>query len=483
QTMESVFGREFVISMKLAADSEVTGALILRADSATVAEILTVWKRSVKASHTRQIFNGTEYYTSLSNPTLNSQQLYYVILQDIFALSSDEAQIQRIIELSTQTDSPKSLAGNAAFAPALQRRSESEVVSLFINPRAFDGRIQARGDLPLYAESIWNRCRWITLRGLFESRQLKLQLLADYDSQKSPDWWARQVALQGKQALPLNEIPASACLMLSGHVESNSIRDLVKQAAGDPGARPDNVLQIRRVLTGLLRGADPLDDLLPRLGPRWLFYTVPRKHTAPVTFPLDGLIAIELQLQGTAAQKNQIKVGVENALQTGLNALAVIHNAKTTGKLSMLRQRSSTNATVHWAEPVTFFRPAFAVTDRRLIIATDPEVCDAFVVREAMAFRHRSDGRTRQPASDKPSQLALENQLILANSIETRKLLATHSDWFVRQAKQGNISESDAHQRLIELQDALTVIDSVWFSLSGDTHTLTGTIGASLEAE
>ena len=481
QTVESIFGREFVVSVRFRADEEVTAALILRVDPATADEILTVWKHNIPTSPTPRVFHDVDYYSS--PPFLNPRPMYYVQLKDVLALTNDETEIRRLIELSTRENPPKPLARIDNFAPAVQRRSEHELVSLFVNPRAFDEYIQTRDEIPLYARTAWNHCRWITLRGLLESRQLKFQLIADYDSQQSPEWWNRQVRLQGRRGLPLAMIPDSACLTLSGYIETGSVRDLMKQSARDEDSLPENIRQIRRVLAGLLHGADPLDDLLPRLGPRWLFYTVPRKAAESATFPLDGLVSIEFQLQGTRARRNQIKSGVENALQTGLNTLAAIHNAKTTEELSILHRRSSAGTTIHWAEPVTFFRPAFAVTDQQLIIATDPDVCDAFLSRENPSAGDRPTDPATFPTGNGIAHLAAENQLFLANSIATRKLLTTHNDWFIRQAMRENVSESDATQRLVELQDALSVIDKAWLSFSGTSKTLTGTVGVSIDTE
>ena len=282
--------------------------------------------------------------------------------------------------------------------------------------------------------------------------------------------------LQAERKLPLVQVPSSALLTMSGHVATSSISDLLKSAAGDEDALPQDVRQVRRVLAGLLLGADPLDDLLPMLGPRWLFYSVPREPAESAAFPLDGLITIDLQLKGTDAEKSRTKAGLQNALKSGLNALAAVHNAKTKGELSVLHERAASDTTVFWAEPVTSFRPAFAVTNRHLVLATDPKVCEAFIAKEAKAFAEGTD-RGNPPA------LADNNQLILASPAEARKLLETHSAWFIRKAGRDNVNETEAKERLAELKDALSIIDSTWFSVSGDSDTLTATIGASIDSE
>jgi len=479
QTIETLFGREFVVSLSLTTGAVPSGALVIKADSATVDSLLAAWDRVDKQDRTQREANGTAYFASRKSGSPNSMQSFYVILKDAFALSHDEAQIKRIIKLSADANSRESLASNADFEPATWRRDKSEVFSVFINPRAFDSLLQAEGDVPPFAKSAWKRCRWLTLRGLFENNRLQFQLVADYDSQAAPDWWRRQVGLQAERKLPLEQVPASALVTMSGHVASDSIRDLVKSAAGDNDSMPKDVKQVRRVLAGLLLGADPLDDLLPMLGPRWLFYSVPREPAESVAFPLDGLIAIELQIKGTQTEKDRTKAGLENALKSGLNALAAVHNAKTTGELSVLRERAGGDATIHWAEPVTLFRPAFAVTDRHLVLATAPEVCEAFVASEAKAFGEGTNG----PGRGGSKTLADNNQLILANPVQARKLLDTHSAWFIRKAGRDNVNEAEARERLAELKDALSIIDRTWFSVSGDSDTLTATIGASVEGE
>ena len=476
QTIESLFGREFVVSLNLTTGAAPSGALIIKADGATVESLLAGWDRIDKQDRTKREASGKSYFTSRKAGSPNSLQTFYVILDDAFAFSHDEAQIKRIIELSAEKNSRESLAGNADFEPATWRRDKNEVVSVFVNPRAFDSLLQTGGDVPPFARSAWKRCRWLTLRGLFENDTLQFQLIADYDSQAAPDWWSKQVGLQAERKLPLHQVPASALLTMSGHVASGSIRDLLKSATGDDDSMPKDVRQVRRVLAGLLLGADPLDDLLPMLGPRWLFFSVPREPAESVTFPLDGLVAIEIQLGGTKTQQEQTKAGLENALKAGLNALAAVHNAKTSGEISVLKQRAGVESTIHWAEPVTLFRPAFAVTDRHLVLATTPEICGAFVASEAQAARGEAPR-----ADSREDSLANNNQLVVANSAEARKLLETHSDWFIRRAKRDNISKEEAARRLAELKDALSLIDRTWFCVSGDADTLTATIGASIE--
>jgi hypothetical protein len=79
--------------------------------------------------------------------------------------------------------------------------------------------------------------------------------------------------------------------------------------------------------------------------------------------------------------------------------------------------------------------------------------------------------------------MADNNQLILASPAETRKLLETHSAWFIRKASRDNVDEVEAKERLAKLKDTLSIIDSAWFSVSGDSDTLTATIGASVKSE
>ena len=477
-TIEALFGREFVVSLHVSSGAAPTGTLILKMDEATIQKLLTIWDGTDKQTRTEIDHNGTPYFSSRS---ANNQQLppmFYVVLDEVFAISNDESRIRQAIDFSKDeaTVPADSLARNADFEPATWRRDKTEVMAVYLNPRAFDSFVSADGDVPSFARSAWKQCRWLTFRSLFEKDQLQFQMNADYDSQASPDWWTRWVRLQAERKLPLSQVPSSALLTMSGHVATTSIRDLLKSATGNEDALSQNIRQVRRVLAGLLLGADPLDDLLPMLGPRWLFYSVPRKPAESAAFPLDGLITIDLKLNGTEAEKSRTKAGLQNALKSGLNALAAIHNAKTKGELSVLREEAASDTTVFWAEPVTSFRPAFAVTNRNLVLATDPKICEAFIAKGAKAFADRT-------ARENPPALADNNQLILASPAEARKLLETHSAWFIRKAGRDNVDEDEAKERLAKLKDTLSIIDSAWFSVSGDSDTLTATIGASVKSE
>ena len=81
-TIEALFGREFVVSLHVASGAAPTGTLILKMDDATIEKLLAVWNVTDKQTRTEIDHNGTPYFSSRS---ANNQQLppmFYVVLDE-----------------------------------------------------------------------------------------------------------------------------------------------------------------------------------------------------------------------------------------------------------------------------------------------------------------------------------------------------------------------------------------------------------------
>jgi hypothetical protein len=381
-------------------------------------------------------------------------------------------------------ESARSLATLDSFARSINARPDTELAAVYVNPRALDSAVSyfiTNPEQPDFVRAFaWNRCRWLTLRIILEtdrvssttatSDELRLEAVVDYDSQGTPEWWQQWVGLATTQRLPLNRIPNDALLALSGQFSSDALQALVRKAVPTDGQLSGDARKVRRVSQGLLLGLDPLTDLLPALGPNWLAYCVPRSAAEAHDFPVDALIALDLQPDESPAAarpepgetpRPSMQDSLDNALLTGLNLLAAEHNSRTSGPVAVLRHHAVAEGTIRWAAPVSRFRPAYAVSNNFLLVASSPELCEQFL--EAASVRRAS----RLAAGEKAEKTETEpTQYGLARSTIARQILKEHREWFLWQARRDQLSDDEADRRLRELANVLRLADEAEFSTS-----------------
>ena len=462
QSIEQLFGQEFALALYASPGQEPRGVVLFEADKRGSIDLaLGTWDRLEKQHREKRRHHEIEYVASRKASDPKAEVVWYVILDAIVAISDDETLVKRVIELHSAPEDEESIAENPAFAAVKKRASSADVASLFINPRVWDSHV---ADDP-FVKSAWQRCRWLTLRLVNQNDVMQLDFVADYDSVNAPEWWMKWIDRSAKLKTG-NRIPQEALISLTGHVPTDSLVHLVRQAMRNEDL-PKDMQDARRIVAGLMLGADPFNDLLPALGPHWLSYVVSRKpsENQARTFPVDALVAIELKPQNEVAEDQpDIRAGLHNTLVAGLNLLAATHNSKTKTGLSTIRQREVNGTWIRWAGPVALFRPAYAITDDHLVLASSPDLCEEFI--------RAGDSR---PPTHEPERTTL--QRISFNSTQARRLLKTHEDWFMWKAQQDRVSADEAANRLAELDRVIGLIDTASFELAADDSTIRATLG------
>lgn len=486
--VSDIFGTEIVVAVRVTGADGPTGVLITKAnDAGAITELLDSWNRLQPQTRTTISYRDISYTKSIvaknaapapapapaqnANPAAAAKPIYYVTFDDVLAVSETESMIRRVIELHTSPDAESSIDELETAGPALKRRDQNEVGSFYVNPRAFS---QFDFLVPEELRDYWRRMQWVSFRLSQFSNELQLDFVVDYDNVEMPDWWTRLVRETALHKLPLDRIPENALVTVSGHFSSASINALVKQAV-QKGEIPDDLKPARRAISGLLLGLDPLDDLLPMMGPTWTFYAVPRDAEKSKTFPGDSVLAVALHdVDGDDDAKRQSRRdGLHNALNVGLNFLTLIHNIKSTKGVSVIRKLTENEITVHYADPVAMFSPAYAITDDYLILATSREGCLDFLQRRTGTRLANS-----KVTGDSAKQLETHAQLLFANTESIRSMLVAHQEWFVWQARQEKLSEADAQARLQALVEILQIIDGSYVSFGVHSSSLRLTLGA-----
>ena len=482
ETVESLFGNNVVLAAFASPAGEPDFVLLLEADNAESVEgALRAWQALDGFQPVEHEHRGVKYRTLAKPGRADNQNPLVAQFDRVLVIAQKAERLERVIDLQLD-ESADSLATHEPFANAIAARPDTEVAAVYVNPRSLDSVVAyfiTNPEKPDFVRAFaWSRCRWLTLRLVLDTDQpesggstsdeLRFETIADYDGQGSPEWWNQWVGLATTQRLPLNRIPSDALLALSGQFSSDALQTLIRKALPRDEELPAGVKKVHRVSQGLLLGLDPLTDVLPALGPNWLAFSVSRSSAETNDFPVDALIALDLRPEESEAASGRpepdgvprpsLQDSIDNALLTGLNLLAAEHNSRTTGPVAVLRHKAVAEGTIRWAEPVSRFRPAYAVSNNFLLLASSPELCEQFLTS--------TRSRSSSPSTAEPKSASEPTQYGLARSTVARQILMDHRDWFLWQARRDQLSDDEANRRLKELDSVLKLADNAEFSAS-----------------
>lgn len=472
QAAEELFGRGFALAAYVAPGGEPDAVLLLEADNEeSINDLMNRLRQFVDPQTEQQTHRDFVYDHWVGK---DGNGFYFVRAGNVLALAENADPVRRVIDLHLDGETGNSLANRAELITARERRPEQQVAAVYIAPRAWDSHVTSDDETPQALKNAWQRCQWLTVRMRYDQAPA-FDVEADYDNVAAPEWWTQWVDLAGEKRLPVERIPDNALVAMSGLLDSPGITKLAGRPRAENKELPKDVRQMRRVMKGLLLGLDPLNDVLPTLGPRWMAYVIPRQlsdsDALSKSFPADMLFAIELQeLQQTVEQEADSKQALHNTLVAGLNVLAAVHNTRTNQQVATVRQKTVDEVTIRWAEPVALFRPAYAITDDGyLLIASSPELCEQFV---------RGGKQTASPVAELASQL----QFFVASSVAARQLLTTHKEWFLWRASKDKVPEDEAARRLQQMDGFLQMLDRVWFSTALESDLIRVSAGVTVDS-
>jgi hypothetical protein len=477
------------------ADLARNSVLLIEVESPAAAKsALAAWNVLERQRTETRKFRDIDYTHSVkANAAEGARGFWYAILDNVLVLSIREDRIQRTIELAAESLETSDAASGAdsranahreclavyePFAKAFARRSKTELAAAYVNPRVLVSELgRANKDFSAF-EATLARCQWLTLSLEYDD-SVKLDFVADYDSQGTPEWWQQWLTV-ARTAQPFQQpLPANSLFAMSGQVASPSIAKMILTSLDGQSNLSKELIQARRVAQGLLLGLDPVADVLPAIGPSWTFSIRTRDPKVSTSFPVDSVFAVELQSENAGSRSGDLdeaaspEIALDNSLRAGLGVLSAVHNAHATGqKVSIVKQRTVDQTTIHFADPVAFFQPAFAISKGHLVLATSPELCEEFL-KSAGETPKSTVGASRQSGN-------LQN--VVASSVATRKMLELQREWFIRQARRDKVPESDAEQRLAQLDQFLKLLDRAWMTANIDATTLRISAGIAADA-
>ncbi len=465
KTFDQLLGREVVVALYAVPGSDPKGVILLEADGKENLDAgLQLWRR-LDQSQTTTSQHLDHDYVKVSPASGKPAQLY-AIFDRTLVISDDESLIKRTIEVAQTRTPDGSFFGKPELQAALKRRNPNDLAALYVNPRAWDSFVlRAESGLPAAFEKAWKRCQMLSVRATLAD-DFRFTATADYDSAGIASWWTSLVKATEPGDLPLERTHPLALLAAAGRLNGGSVME-VFQIAQAQQPLSNEAERTLRILTGVLMGLDPVEDVLPQLGPRWSAQVLPRLDGKDEGVPIDAVVSIELNPRPREGQPS-VDRALDNALATALNMVAAMQNSKKTKSIAVVQQKPLGAATLRWVGPIGWLQPSVLVTPKEVVLATSPGACEAYV---ALSTKPTETGLQAKV-------LAQQGQVGIVNVAIGRALLTQRREWFLQQARRGNPSAEDAERRVRDLDELLKLLDSAFVSLAADTQKIELTIGA-----
>ena len=498
QMVDDVFGRSFVLAVYPTGKDETQAVLITQARNPdALKSAVALWNRIERSKVTRETFEGYEYArrtrTGPEGKPMPSQ--FYVVFDDIFAFSDNEAAIQRTITLRGTRES--SAAGDEAELKAKSRRhfllspahrtareelSPQRFVSLHLNPRVWDDRVDFGEDKSkggVFIADAWQRCDSIAISLSVDERGIFVEGVAHYDGRKNESVARIPVANIGdSEGLPafLNRVPRRAIAAFAGQ---HDLADIAQTLIGwIPDEKQDEWSRLRQLGRGLLVGFDLFDDVLPALGPNWGAYVVASTSETAGQSPLDSVIGVELPPAGQIARgKITLRDGVDNALETTLRLIAPVGNPETTGKRTgagVETESTQSGTLIRSIKIGKSMQPGFAMTADQLAIGTSPVALKEFIGLDA------DNSLATAPAFRKTAKryFPTRSQLLYVNVAALRGVIAEHESLLsARLSGSKEVSLEASVKRVELLNDLLQAFGTAFVAARADSRRLRLTWG------
>jgi hypothetical protein len=276
--------------------------------------------------------------------------------------------------------------GDAAPVYSALRRAGADkaVAALWLNPRIFDAELESKAEQKLAAEgkllggvlAYWKALDGIVVavdvQAHLEARLSLLVRTGDLPA-AARKWFERP-----PQASALwRHFPKDSILAVAGRADFSEMFQGLSELA--PAKDRKTFMDTAQKTLGAALGLDPFKEGLPNIGPDWGLCVLPSNKTQQFPQALFALAVKPLPKQAPTDQ------AIYRALQFGMTLAIWHHNSKQDEQIRM-RTLMQGSVEIKYLEGDKVFppglRPALALKDGYLVLATAPEAVAAFVKRE-----------------------------------------------------------------------------------------------------
>ncbi len=300
---------------------------------------------------------------------------YYQIYEGVFAFSGQLAGLHSAIDRQVA----KTPGPSAASKGLKQLGLENRLAVCWFNPRSFDAELAAKeaatkdaGERAFLAQfrKVWAATESFAL-DLHATRGLELGVVAKFDLGKLPAELKDVLFPKpGKSALAA-KIPPDALVAIVGRLDVPKIIAALETflpAEGKAGLKA-----IVEQFIGPLIGKDKLPAVMAGIGPDWGFWMTAPPAGSKAWVP-DWTVAAKLA--DTAARP------VQQAIEFAAQTARIAYNRDHKDQIDFEEDSAGGTTVKFFVNEIAFptgFRPAFAVTQGYLVVASSPEAVRRFV--------------------------------------------------------------------------------------------------------
>jgi hypothetical protein len=316
------------------------------------------------------------------------QPLYYYQSEHLLAFSSREDMVREVIERH-RTRLGNAKKGAPSLVDQLRRLgADKALAALWFNPRPFEPHLRQQIDAVQGPASQAARAclsYWQALEGavlaLSIHNQVEIKLAVRAATDKLPQAARRFFHEASKASDVWNHFPAHALVAFGGRVDFVALGQFVADFMPREARKAFRNQMGRSLDAGL--GLNFASDVAPYLGPDWGFCMMA---------PLNKSTLVPLMTWALRVRPGPKEPFVDQQLLQGLNALAFAavlggNQANQAIKLR-LRTQMQDKIEVRYVDSKIFpagFKPAFALKEGFLLLATAPEAIRVFTQRTAKA--------------------------------------------------------------------------------------------------
>jgi hypothetical protein len=262
-------------------------------------------------------YAGTKYFVRVIRRGDIRLEVCLAAIDNVFVLASGETLMRQALDIhAKQPAAGGSLAQLKPYVEARGRQRPDTALSCIILPQRWLDLVTERLDdddegEPSYEASAkkvvldsWRVADYWVF-AIRAGERLSFESYLHFDPQRKPDWLEEMAGSTPGESNFLNHVPADAVVAYSGLLDVPEVGHLmlIGAASGD-GLKLGNVEEMRQATRGLMMGLDPIDDILPAMGPDVGFFV---SRTAPLPPPpavTDDAAAAEAADKKTTDEKD-----------------------------------------------------------------------------------------------------------------------------------------------------------------------------------
>lgn len=455
RVLRETIGRELVLAVDPKAPGQPAGILLTApTNRSTVDRVLGIWNRIEEAT-TTELSGGYVQRTVGRQPPV-----YYYLRDDLFAISDRESLIREIAATDRGGEvHPRPLSASPEWSRARGSLSAPAWGTVYFRPRLWEGVLPRESNAPVVGPVLRELARAESLIfGLDGESGLHWELSVQFVRGELPAVLRAESGHPEATSRDWPELSNGTLLAVAGRGGPNELATWIREAIPNKNLREWRV--VRQFLRGLLLDRDPLDDVLPRLGPDWGVRIVDDPGAAAI--PLGMMATLEFRpgpdAEPAGEPRAELSKSLDHFLKTSLQIVAAQLDPEASDPAELQVETLAPGVTLRWLEGLPWVRPACVVTTDRVLVSTSPDLLKPIVAGR------RSD--SVETAISSRSRIGAARQVVFFNVRATRSFLMRHREelpgWL--QVPPGETAR--AVEAFRQVEETLAAVDEAYFALS-----------------